>query len=327
MILPKYATTSGYNPSTTSNPPDIIQHLIVDLSLPQRCHINGPQEQHKDNPRTHMITRSKLKNDPSLKSKIITFSTPRGNIREPKGYLTTLKIPHWLKAMQEDIKALTHNHTWDLVPRPSTANVVGSKWVFKTKLNANRIVERYKARLVAQGFFQIPNLDFGETFSLVIKQTAIRLILSLSMTMGWTMRQLDVKNALLHGFLKEKVFMEQPLRFINHDLPDYVCRLNRSLYGLKQALRSWFDRLSQFLLHSDFCCGKANSSLFILHKGHYIILLLIYVDDIIITGNDNKIIGNLINTLSEEFSLKDLGPLHCFLGLEVKYIRDGLFVS
>ena len=113
----------------------------------------------------------------------------------------------------------------------------------------------------------------------------------------------------------------------NTNLPNHVCKLNRSLYGLKQAPRAWFDRLSQCLLHLSFYCGKANSSLFILHKGQSIVLLLIYVDDIIFTDNDNNFISDLINTLSNEFSLKDLGSLHYFLGLEVKYLPNGLFVS
>ncbi|RVX11445.1 Retrovirus-related Pol polyprotein from transposon TNT 1-94 [Vitis vinifera] len=186
---------------------------------------------------------------------------------------------------------------------------------------------RYKARLVARGFSQIPGLDFGETFNPVIKHTTTRLIFSLAVTLGWKMRQLDVKNAFLHGFLKEEVFMEQPPGFINEDLLNHVCKLNRSLYGLKQAPRAWFDRLSQCLLHLGFCCGKADSSLFILHKSQSIVLLLIYVDDIIVIGNDNNIISDLISTLSSEFSLKDLGSLHYFLGLEVKYLPNGLFVS
>ncbi|RVW62851.1 Retrovirus-related Pol polyprotein from transposon RE1 [Vitis vinifera] len=140
--------------------------------------------------------------------------------------------------MQEEIKALIQNRTWDLVPRTPTANIVGSKWVFKTKLKEDRTIDRYKARLVAQGFSQILSLDFGETFSLVIKHTTIKLILSLAVTLGWTMRQLDVKNAFLHGFLKEEVFMEQPPGFINKDLPNHVCKLNRSIYGLKQGPRA-----------------------------------------------------------------------------------------
>ncbi|KAL6349827.1 hypothetical protein AAG906_001714 [Vitis piasezkii] len=171
------------------------------------------------------------------------------------------------------------------------------------------------SQIESTSFSQIQGLDFGETFSPVIKHTMIRLILSLAVTLGWTMRQLDVKNAFLHGFLKEE------------DLPNHVCKLNRFLYSLKQAPRAWFDRLSQCLLHLRFYCGKTYSSLFILRKGQSIVLLLIYVDDIIVTGNDNNIISDLISTLSSEFSLKDLGSLHYFLGLEVKYLPNGLFVS
>ena len=142
-----------------------------------------------------------------------------------------------------------------------------SKWVFKIKLKEDGTIDRYKARLVARGFSQIPGLDFGETFSPIIKHTTIKLILSLTVTLGWTMRQLNVKNAFLHGFLKEEVFMEQPPGFINEDLPNHVCKLNLSLCGLKQAPRAWFDRLSQCLLHLGFYCGKTDSSLFTLRKG------------------------------------------------------------
>ncbi|KAJ9682521.1 hypothetical protein PVL29_018440 [Vitis rotundifolia] len=249
-----------------------------------------------------MITKSKLKNDPSLKSQMVTFAATRSNISEPTTYCTTLKISHWFKAMQEEIKALIQNRTWDLVPRPPTANIVGSKWMFKTKLKEDGTIDRYKARLVARGFSQMPGLDFGETFSPVIKYTTIRLILSLAVTLGWAMKQLDVKNAFLHGFLKEEVFMEQPLGFINEDLPNHVCKLKRSFYGLKQAPRVWFDRLSQSLLHLGFYYGKTDLSLFILCKGQSIVLLFIYVDDIIVTGNDNNIISDLISTLSRIFS-------------------------
>ena len=182
-----------------------------------------------------MISKSKLKNYLNLKSQIDTSAATRSNnISESKAYRTALKILHWFKAMQEKIKALIQNQTWDLVPRPTIENIVGSKGVFKTKLKEDGTVDRYEAQLVARGFSQIPGLDFGETFSPVIKHTTIRLIISLTATLGWTIRQLDVKNAFLHGFLKEKLFMEQPLGFINEDLLNHVYKLNRSLYGLNK---------------------------------------------------------------------------------------------
>ena len=116
-------------------------------------------------------------------------------------------------------------------------------------------------------------------------------------------------------------------RVMNHDFSDHVCRLNHYFYGLKQVSRAWFDGLPQCLLHPVFNCGKTCLPFFILHKSQSIVLILIYVNDIIVMGNGNNIISDLINTLSREFSLKDLGPLHYFLGLKVKYLLDGLFAS
>ena len=123
--------------STDGEVPDISKQIVVDIS--------SPQDQHTDNKGTHMITRSKLKNDPSLKSQMVTFAAIRSDISETKTYRTALKIPHWLKAMQEEIKALIQNRTWDLVPRPPTANIVGSKWVFKTNMKEDGTIDSYKA--------------------------------------------------------------------------------------------------------------------------------------------------------------------------------------
>jgi hypothetical protein len=128
-------------------------------------------------------------------------------------------------------------------------NVTGSRWVFKTKLKSDGSIERFKARLVAKGYNQQEGIDFTETFSPVIKLTTIRLVLSLAIIHGWPIRQLDVKNAFLHGHLKEVVYIEQPPSFPNLTSPTHICRLRKVIYGLKQAPRAWFDRFSSFLLH------------------------------------------------------------------------------
>ena len=141
------------------------------------------------------------------------------------------------------------------------------------------------------------------------------------------MRQLDVKIAFLHGFLKETVYMEQPPGFKGLEQPDHVCKLQHSLYGLKQAPRAWFHRLSQFLLHIGFTCSKADSSFFIYETNTIIVLMFVYVDDVVIIGNNNEFIENLIHKLSTEFALKDLRQLHYFLGLEIKYISGGIFIA
>uniref|UniRef100_A0A2N9FA52 Uncharacterized protein n=1 Tax=Fagus sylvatica TaxID=28930 RepID=A0A2N9FA52_FAGSY len=162
---------------------------------------------------------------------------------EPKSIKSALQSPHWLQAMRDEILALQKNHTWVLVPRQSDMNIVGSRWVFKTKLKSDGSIERFKARLVAKGYNQLEGLDFHETFSPVVKSTTIRLVLSLATTKGWPLRQLDVKNAFLHGHLKEVVYMEQPPGFSDSSCPTHVCRLHKAIYGLKQAPRAWSPTL------------------------------------------------------------------------------------
>ena len=131
-------------------------------------------------------------------------------------------------------------------------NVVGSKWVFKAKLNANGTLDRLKARLVAKGYHQVDGIDYTETFSPVIKPGTIRLVLSLALVRRWEIRQLDVKNAFLHGFICEDIFMDRPPGMHDSIFHSHVCKLKKALYGLKQAPRAWFDRFSSFLLANGF---------------------------------------------------------------------------
>lgn len=141
------------------------------------------------------------------------------------------------------------------------------------------------------------------------------------------MMLLDVRNAFLHGHLNEIVYMDQPPRFVNPKLPSHVCKLKKSLYGLKQAPRVWFDCLYHALIKLGFQNSKTDTSLFILHHEFSIISLLVYVDDVIITGNNNTLIQHIIRTLSSQFALKDLGMLTYFLDVEIKYFIAGIFLS
>jgi hypothetical protein len=132
--------------------------------------------------------------------------------------------------MEQEYHALLRNETWTLVPPPPRANVIDSKWVFKVKKHSDGSIERYKARLVARGFRQRYGLDYEDTFSPVVKPTTIRLLLSLAVTRGWSLRQLDVQNAFLHGLLEEEVYMHQPPGFSDPDRPDHICRLTKALW-------------------------------------------------------------------------------------------------
>ncbi|KAJ0799808.1 putative RNA-directed DNA polymerase transcription factor Lambda-DB family [Helianthus annuus] len=246
---------------------------------------------------------------------------------DPTTFHNASKDTKWVKAMEAELQALNNNNTWILVPRPNNVNVVGSKWIYRTKFRSDGSIERYKARLVAQGYSQVPGLDYTHTFSPVVKATTVRTVLALSVIHNWHLHQLDVNNAFLHGHLTEDVYMEQPKGFISSQFPSHVCKLNKAIYGLKQAPRAWFHRLSLFLLNNGFSCSRADPSLFIYKRGSCIMYLLVYVDDLILTGNDSSTISSFISYLNKEFAIKDLGKLNYFLGLEVTYTQNGIFVN
>ena len=248
-------------------------------------------------------------------------------MKEPKGFKSAAKSLEWLAAMDDEIKALKLNQTWELVPRPAATNVVGSKWVFRTKYHLDGSIDRLKACLVAKGYTQLYGLDFNDTFSPVVQASTIRIVLSIAVSRGWTMRQLDVKNAFLHGLLQEQVYMEQPPGYADPSHPTHVCRLKKALYGLKQAPRAWFHRFSHFLLTVGFTSSQADSNLFVYSSAFDTIYLLLYVDDIIITGSNISLIDSFIRKLHHEFSMKDLGALNYFLGLEFTHSATRIFLS
>ncbi|KAM0053531.1 putative RNA-directed DNA polymerase [Helianthus debilis subsp. tardiflorus] len=231
--------------------------------------------------------------------------------------------------MADELDALHRNGTWTLVPPAPHTNVVDCKWVYRLKTDQNGKISRYKARLVAKGFHQQHGVDYHETFSPVIKPATIRTILSLAVTNKWSLRQrqLDVQNAFLHGDLQETVYMRQPPGFVDQTRPDHVCLLHKSLYGLKQAPRAWFTKLSMALLQLGFHGSKTDPSLFILNSSGTLVYLLVYVDDIIITGNHSRAVNDVIKDLSSMFALKDLGQLHYFLGIEVVHHGSDLVLS
>jgi hypothetical protein len=168
--------------------------------------------------------------------------------------------------------------------------VVWGKCIFQKKLNVDGSLSRYKARWVVRGFTQQAGVDYGETFSPVVKPAMIRVVLSLATSLAWPINQLDVKNAFLHGNLQETVYSQQHSGFADSNLPHHVCRLNKSLYGLKQAPRTWFTRFTSFLSTLGFVSSKCDTSLFILRRGSQIAYLLLYVDDIILTANTTPLL-------------------------------------
>ncbi|KAF5449042.1 hypothetical protein F2P56_029530, partial [Juglans regia] len=224
--------------------------------------------------------------------------------------------------MTDEIKALEHNKTWDLAILPPNKTAIGCRWVYRVKFKADGSVETYKARLVAKGYTQQEGLDFFDTYSPVAKMTTVRVLLAIAAVKQWHLHQLDVNNAFLHGDLNEEVYMQLPPGFSTSNDPR-VCKLKKSLYGLKQASRQWFSKLSSSLLNFGFTQAKSDSSLFIRQTSTSFMALLIYVD-VIIASNNLEEIATVKRFLHESFTIKDLGELKYFLGIEVARSAKGI---
>ncbi|KAK1606785.1 hypothetical protein QYE76_030467 [Lolium multiflorum] len=280
---------------------------------------------------THaMVTRAR---DHTRTEKVYTDGTVRYDPRRraffaaPSSHREALQEPAWSSAMADEFAALTRTGTWKLVPRPPGVNIVGSKWIFKTKHRPDGSIDKHKARLVARGFTQQHGIDYGDTFSPVVKPATVRLVLSLAVSRGWCLRQVDVSNAFLHGFLNEDVYMQQPPGFEDARYPSHVCKLQRSIYGLKQSPRAWYARLSQRLYDLGFSASKADTSLFFFSRDGVEIYMLVYVDDIVISGSTPEAVDRLVHALAASFPIKDMGKLDYFLGLEASYNSGGMTLT
>jgi hypothetical protein len=194
------------------------------------------------------------------------------------------------------------------------------------KFRADGAFDRYKARWVLRGFTQRPGVDYDKTFSPVVKPATVRMVLATAVSHNWPIQQLDVKNAFLHGTLTETVYCCQPMGFADPAHPDLVCHLCKSLYRLKQAPRAWYNRFASYLTTLGFIEAKSDTSLFIFRRGSNMVYLLLYVDDIILTASSTELLRRTISALQREFAIKDLGPLHHFLGITVERRPDGLFL-
>lgn len=257
-----------------------------------------------------------------------SFVAAIDNIEIPRNVQEALQKPEWAAAVTEEVQALVKNGTWEITTIPEGKKPVGCKWIFSVKHNADGSINRYKARLVAKGFTQSYGVDYEETFAPVAKLNSVRVLLSLAANLDWPLHQLDIKNAFLNGELEEEVYMQIPPGLESHDTSNMVCKLHKSLYGLKQSPRAWFDRLTRVVREDGFAQCQTDHTMFVKHSPEgRIALFIVYVDDIVITGDDHDQISHLKSILTEEFEVKDLGQLKYFLGMEIARTRDGICVS
>jgi hypothetical protein len=228
--------------------------------------------------------------------------------------------------MVEEYQSIMKNDVWEVVPRPEGKSVVTSKWLFKIKHAADGSIEKYKARFVARGFSQKEGIDYDETFAPVARYTSIRTIISLASVLGWKLHQMDVKTAFLNGQVEEEVYIEQPEGFVVQRKESHVCKLKKALYGLKQAPRAWYARIDNYLQSLDFSKSAADPNLYFKVIENHPLILILYVDDLFLTGEE-QLIAQCKRELTSEFEMKDIGLMHYFLGLEVWQRSDEIFLS
>lgn len=207
------------------------------------------------------------------------------DLKTPQSIHEAMAHPDWSGAVTDEIVKVHTLHTWSLVPQTPEMNVLTSEWVYTYKTGPDG--QKFpKARLVAKGYRQEEGINYLETFSPVVRTAAIRLTLNVATAKDWSIKQLDVSSAFLHGELSKLVYMHQPDGFVDPQRPHHVCCLTKALYGLKQAPRAWFDTFSNYLIGFGFKCSRSDSSLFTYHKDKKTLVLLLYVDDILLKGSD-----------------------------------------
>ena len=217
------------------------------------------------------------------------------------------------------------NESWRLVDRPAHKNVIGVKWIFKTKLNADGSVNKHKARLLVKGYSQEPGIDYNDTFAPVSRLDTIKLLLILVAQTGWLVWQLDVKFAFLNGTLNEEIYSEQPKGFKEDITTNKVYLLEKDLYGLKQAIRAWYNKLDEYLLSLGFERSINESTLYLKRVVEHILIVSVYVDDLLIIGNQEKLVEKFKINMKNKFEMNELGSLPYFLGMEITQSKQGSF--
>ena len=220
----------------------------------------------------------------------------------------------WKQAADSEYDSLLQNETWDLVPLPSGRKPIGSRWVFKVKYGANGEVERFKARLVAKGYAQRPGIDYDETFSPVVKFQSIRTLLAFAIQNDMLLHQMEVVTAFLNGTLEEDIYLEQPDGYVEQGKEDLVCKLRKSLYGLKQSSRCWNKAFTEFMKSIGFNQSTADPCIYVRDT----CIVAVYVDDLIIATKTPEEMQEVKQLLSSQFQMKDMGELHYCLGITIE---------
>ena len=216
----------------------------------------------------------------------------------------------WQEAMKSEYDSLIKNNVFKLVPLPAGQDIIDNKWVFKIKYNSDGSVERYKARLVAKGFSQQPGVDFTETYSPVTRLTSVRAIFAIANQLDMEIHQMDVQTAFLNGNREHEIYMKQPIGFVQKGKENFVCKLEKGLYGLKQSARCWYQMLNDYLQQVHYQQCPSDPCVYWKQTDRGLIIIAIHVDDLIIVSNDTQMLMQEKNILSKRFVMRDLGEAH-----------------
>ena len=244
---------------------------------------------------------------------------------EPRNFDEAMKgdeSVQWKDAADKEIKSLLKNETWELTDLPNGKATVGCRWVMKRKRDKCGHVNRYKARLVAQGYTQKEGVDYREVFSPVVRYASIRVLLAIANQYDLEVHQMDVMSAYLNGILDEEIYMKQPPGYVDARFPHKVCRLRKSLYGLKQSARCWNAVIDDYLKTNGYTSSPADRCIYIKTIDEIVVLIALFVDDTIICCNNLQVLSTEKKMLSTKFEMDDQGEIHFFLGMAIKRERS-----
>jgi hypothetical protein len=215
--------------------------------------------------------------------------------------------------MDSEIKSIEKNQTWTVTELPAGAKRIGVKWVYKTKYTEHEKIDKYKARLVAKGYSQKYGVDYTEVFAPVARMDTVWMIIALAVHKNWTISQMNVKSAFLHGELSEDVYVEQPKGYEKKGSEHLVYKLHKALYGLKQAPRAWFSRIEAHFIDEGFQRCNSEQTLFTKRsrKGR-ITIVSVYVDDLFFIGNDEVMMSEFKSSMLRESDMFNLRKMRFF---------------
>ena len=311
---------------TTSAKPIEDQQTDHEADVGEEEVSNEEPQQQQDLPIAIRSPRREIRK-PARFEDMVAYAFPVVEEGIPQTFLDANSSPDkekWKKAMDEEMQSLVKNHTWKLARLPKGKKEIGCKWVYAQKEGfPSKNDVRYKARLVAEGYAQNEGIDYNEVFSPVVKHSSIRILLALVAQFKMELVQMDVKTAFLHGDLEEEIYITQPDGFKVTGKENWVCKLSKSLYGLKQSPRHWYKRFDQFMIGQNYTRSSFDHCVYFrkLQNGYFIYLLL-YVDDMLIASRNQGVICRLKAQLSKELEMKDLGEAKKILSMEIARDRQ-----